>query len=841
MMMRKIVILLMTIVLLVMSVTTSSAQTLITGDINADQKVDLRDVISVLRLMAVLDPGTISPGGIVDTDGRISLKEAVVMLHTIGAVNAFLQPYITAYLAALLSEQAVEDAVMQELEPTFYLNGDSGPAIKMPTIEFLDQSIDCKVDLGSYTPPDAPAEKIDSVKALLFDTANGEWGYGVKRAPLTMLLAETRHGDDFSATYSLLINGVQRIADGTVKDLTDIDPARGILLQVDTDAGTRFLVGSGNAYRISTAVSTRRPAAGNGIQDGAAQVGALPLTTGACPCPTVDILAQLQKSFAKQDVAFSADHLKIKQSQPIFTCGDSFKATIRLGSDLEILESPQKLGQRIKDNDFRLVEPAGYFRGPHYLLVLSFWSWWDQSSGTCICEFSWKFVQVSTGRILGAGFVTRPCGNLESDFDAMLGKIEGDLKQDLFLLSDADFQIPDCDDGNPCTWDAYDLNTRQCKHRAKAASPITVCDDDNPLTQNDVCFNGICKGVVPPPCISDSSVCQTGDSFLEGASVFAGTVFNLDPGRRYAAYAHSNGVDIVDLTTGSPVFSNIMQFFSLYGATVLPRADGMDILVGNGPKGLFYTFWTGSAFGMTIGIGRSNTTDVWLPPGSNGPGLVLSNVDSFASANIDYGQAAWFQNGTKTDTFGNTTPSISTINSQYGNWFQDSPGSVVSGQGGFSKGVFVLANDPNPGELWYGDPKADSSAVKIGDLGALSRRIRCAGGICVATNFGDDTVNIITWSDPDQPPVISGSVAVGDGPVGVDVRTAANGDVLAVTTGFNDDTFTILTIGTDGTVKSKNTTAVTGCEGPGHGMFLSDTRVFITCNTNGAFAIRTIR
>jgi len=36
---------------------------LVSGDVNADQKVDLGDVISVLRLMTGLDAGPISPGG----------------------------------------------------------------------------------------------------------------------------------------------------------------------------------------------------------------------------------------------------------------------------------------------------------------------------------------------------------------------------------------------------------------------------------------------------------------------------------------------------------------------------------------------------------------------------------------------------------------------------------------------------------------------------------------------------------------------------------------------------------------------------------------------------------
>ncbi|UCE19664.1 MAG: amidohydrolase family protein [Gemmatimonadota bacterium] len=55
----------------------------------------------------------------------------------------------------------------------------------------------------------------------------------------------------------------------------------------------------------------------------------------------------------------------------------------------------------------------------------------------------------------------------------------------------------DCDDGNPCTEDYCDSLLVQCQHDPH--DPGTPCDDDDPCTENDVCDNGICRGI-PKDC-----------------------------------------------------------------------------------------------------------------------------------------------------------------------------------------------------------------------------------------------------------------------------------------------------------------------------------------------------
>ena len=85
---------------------------------------------------------------------------------------------------------------------------------------------------------------------------------------------------------------------------------------------------------------------------------------------------------------------------------------------------------------------------------------------------------------------------------------------------------------------------------------------------------------------------------------------------------------------------------------------------------------------------------------------------------------------------------------------------------------------------------------------------------------------------------ITATVAVGDGPIGIDLRRV--GDVIEIiSTGFNDNTVTITSVALDGSLLASNTSTVeAGCVGPGHGLWLSGTNnAMYTCNTSNSYVV----
>jgi len=61
----------------------------------------------------------------------------------------------------------------------------------------------------------------------------------------------------------------------------------------------------------------------------------------------------------------------------------------------------------------------------------------------------------------------------------------------LFLtLSGSGLPPPDCNDGNPCSDDWFDVGDEQCHHQDR----VGLCDDDNACTEGDFCVAGQCIG-----------------------------------------------------------------------------------------------------------------------------------------------------------------------------------------------------------------------------------------------------------------------------------------------------------------------------------------------------------
>ena len=127
--------------------------------------------------------------------------------------------------------------------------------------------------------------------------------------------------------------------------------------------------------------------------------------------------------------------------------------------------------------------------------------------------------------------------------------------------------------------------------------------------------------------------------------------------------------------------------------------------------------------------------------------------------------------------------------------------------------------------------QAVQTVINLGALGSDPWRIRCdyTANVCGVADFGDSTVTVVDWN---------GAVAivdtgnVGDGPVGIGVL----GNHI-ISAGFNDDTYTVLTLDTDNTVMGPPVTVPlpNGCENPGHAGFLDDANnsAIVTCNGDG--------
>jgi hypothetical protein len=159
-----------------------------------------------------------------------------------------------------------------------------------------------------------------------------------------------------------------------------------------------------------------------------------------------------------------------------------------------------------------------------------------------------------------------------------------------------------------------------------------------------------------------------------------------------------------------------------------------------------------------------------------------------------------------------------------------------------SSGWVMTVSDGVPGRLWVSDPgRPFAAATLVGDVGDGPRRVRCLAshGICAVSNFDSDSLTIVLW-DGEATATIVGSQVVGDGPIGIDLR--ANGDnVEVISTGFNDNSFTVTTIAPDGSVLASETAAVPEeCVNPGHAVWVDESgagAAVVSCNGSDGYAV----
>jgi hypothetical protein len=154
-------------------------------------------------------------------------------------------------------------------------------------------------------------------------------------------------------------------------------------------------------------------------------------------------------------------------------------------------------------------------------------------------------------------------------------------------------------------------------------------------------------------------------------------------------------------------------------------------------------------------------------------------------------------------------------------------------------GSIVVVTDGAPGQLYLA-PRPSAMAALIGEVGSTPRQIRCVDSLCVISCFDADSLWVATWDYADNVTIVGG-VSVGDGPIGIDLLALDNGDVAVVSTGFNDDTYTITVFGPTGTLVSNDTQPVpAGCTSPPHAAWVPGVtkEMLFSCNaTDNVFIL----
>jgi len=165
--------------------------------------------------------------------------------------------------------------------------------------------------------------------------------------------------------------------------------------------------------------------------------------------------------------------------------------------------------------------------------------------------------------------------------------------------------------------------------------------------------------------------------------------------------------------------------------------------------------------------------------------------------------------------------------------FPQTGGNVISGFRREQGGPIVAVTDGTPGTIWKHPATGvlNEMPIELGASGDSPRRVRCTpNSVCALSNFASDSLTILTW-DAGDTITIEGTVPVGDGPVGVDIRPRTDGNFEVVSTGFNDDSYSITVLEPDGdVVTNQETAAPAGCDAPGHAIWGPGNEIIISCN-----------
>jgi len=311
--------------------------------------------------------------------------------------------------------------------------------------------------------------------------------------------------------------------------------------------------------------------------------------------------------------------------------------------------------------------------------------------------------------------------------------------------------------------------------------------------------------------------------------------FGLPPGDRIAV-AGANGLVIMDPLTGAipQVGDATLSFLggftyqNLLGALVIekPTGDGADAIFAykNTTGGSVQTYVPAiENFGATLLLNATYRDAVQL-------GGDPAQTEALLTTPSGVSRFYWTDFGTPG---GDLYPATGVaLNNFIG------AGTPISAFAFPGMARILAVTSGTPGKLAIGDPVNFFLAVTvIGDVGDDPRRIRCLGSVCAISNFGSDSLTIATW-DGATNVAITDTQAVGDGPIGIDLRALEGGDVLVASTGFGDATYTVTRVSPAGEVVTSATLpAPPGCEQPGHALWLRDAEEHLVLSCFGSDAL----
>ncbi|MBI4651387.1 hypothetical protein HY745_08920 [Candidatus Desantisbacteria bacterium] len=306
---------------------------------------------------------------------------------------------------------------------------------------------------------------------------------------------------------------------------------------------------------------------------------------------------------------------------------------------------------------------------------------------------------------------------------------------------------------------------------------------------------------------------------------------------RNAAISHKNGISIHELITGAPVLDIPSTSSYMYGVLFMNSPEYInngnvrsDCLISYGFSGAYTSFWYETAFGeSTLSSANTEISDAWIP---------LKNT---AGYNLNYGEVAHTNKTVEWKQYNTTNHIWESRKILYSDWFATTNqfNMPVSAQGGFDSFALIVTQGFGiPGELWYGNIN-DTKGVKVGEVGTWPKKIRGVNGLCFVTNYQSNDLTVIKWPVSSIKPEILYNVPVGNGPVGIDLGIDKDSTIHVLTTGFNDNTYTITQIAPDGSLKSNKTTTLTNCNNPGHASFITKNKILITSYTDSTYVIVT--